>query len=126
MLVSIIVPNFNRAKYVQDALDSIINQSYKNLEILVVDDASSDDSVEVVEGYARRDGRIKLIKVETNKGAPYCRNLGLSRASGTYLNFFDSDDIMHPEKISSQIRLFDEEENLDVVICQTRFFNEEL
>lgn len=91
-LVSVVVPVYNVEKYIAQCLDSIQNQSYKNLEILCVDDCGDDDSVKIVKEYAKSDNRIKLIKHKKNKGLGGARNTGFKKASGKYIFFIDSDD----------------------------------
>lgn len=90
-LISVIVPIYNREKYLRTCLDSIVNQSYKNLEIILVDDGSTDDSVTICEEYATDDLRIKIIRQE-NQGVAAARNAGLRQAAGQYVGFVDSDD----------------------------------
>lgn len=90
-LISIIIPIYNVEKYLKQCLDSIINQSYKNLEILLIDDGSTDKCPEICDAYALKDKRIKVIHQE-NKGISSARNMGLKIASGSYIAFVDSDD----------------------------------
>lgn len=89
---SIIMPVFNTEKYLNKAIDSILNQSFKNFELIIIDDASSDTSYNVCKSYADKDNRIKLIKNEINLGVAKSRNKALSNISGIYLTFIDSDD----------------------------------
>ncbi len=93
--ISIIIPNFNRGELLSSTLDSIISQSYYNWEVLVVDDGSTDNSIEVGLKYAGLDKRITIIKRDrVPSGAPVCRNIGLEKSTGDYIIFLDSDDIM--------------------------------
>ena len=89
-LVSIIVPVYNRKDLLPRTLASVINQTYKNLEIIVVDDGSSDDIKSVVDSF--NDARIKYVRHTENKGLPSARNTGLKTASGDFIAFLDSDD----------------------------------
>lgn len=91
--VSIIVPVYNREFHITKCLDSIINQTYKNIEILVIDDGSTDNSAKIISSYQDRDKRIKLI-TKTNGGASSARNKGLDIAVGDYIFFIDSDDYL--------------------------------
>jgi raffinose-raffinose alpha-galactotransferase len=97
-LISVIVPVYNVEKYVGRCLTSIINQSYTNLEIIVVNDGSTDNSLAVCEEYAAKDNRIKLISQE-NKGLSGARNTGLKHYTGEYVSFVDSDDWIHRNMI---------------------------
>ena len=89
--VSVIVPIYNTKRYLYKCIDSIINQTFKELEIILVDDGSTDGSSEVCDEYAGKDERIKVIHQE-NKGLVYSRYIGVSNAAGEYIGFVDSDD----------------------------------
>ena len=105
-LVSIIIPVFNRAELIEGTLKSISNQTYKYWECIVVDDGSIDGTKAIIEKFIEKDNRIKLFKRPENrlKGANACRNYGYEMSKGDYIQWFDSDDIMHPEKIELQIK----------------------
>ncbi|MGL4973269.1 MAG: glycosyltransferase family 2 protein, partial [Culicoidibacterales bacterium] len=90
-LVSVIVPVYNVAQYLPKCLDSIVNQTYKNLEIILVNDGSTDDSLEIIYDYAKKDPRIIVIDQE-NQGQSVARNKALVKAKGRYTIFLDSDD----------------------------------
>ena len=92
-LVSIITPNYNCEKYISETIQSVINQTHQNWELIIVDDASTDNSVEIIKNFQYLDNRIKLIKVEENSGPAICRNIGIENASGFFLTFIDSDDL---------------------------------
>ena len=92
-MVSVIIPVYNTEKYLSYCLDSVINQTYRNLQIIVVDDGSVDNSVEVIQSYVNTDSRIQLLK-KKNGGQSSARNLGLRNALGKYIVFLDSDDIL--------------------------------
>ncbi len=92
-LISIIIPVYNVEKYLPECLDSVINQTYKNLEILLIDDGSPDNSGKICDEYAEKDARIKVIHKE-NGGVSSARNLGLDIATGEYITFIDSDDFV--------------------------------
>ena len=94
--ISIIVPVYNVEKYLARCLESIINQTYQNLEIICVNDGSTDNSLQILNNYAAKDKRIIVINQE-NKGLSAARNAGLKRAGGTYVSFIDSDDFVHPQ-----------------------------
>lgn len=92
MLLSVIVPTYNIEKYLRACLDSIVNQTYKNLEIIIIDDNSSDSTPEIIRHYAAKDKRIKPVFHTENKGPGLTRNEGLSLATGDYVTFMDHDD----------------------------------
>lgn len=122
-LISIIIPNYNREYLIAESLESIIAQTYQNWECIVVDDHSTDKSWEVVDGFCKKDKRFVQVRRPNNlsKGACSCRNYGFEMSKGSYISWFDSDDIMLPAKLEKQLRLAEIEKS-DLVICQTRFF----
>ena len=97
-LISVIVPIYNVEKYLNKCIESIINQTYKNLEIILVDDGSPDNCPQICDEYAKKDGRIKVIHKE-NGGLSSARNVGIDVAMGEYLTFIDSDDYVEPNFI---------------------------
>lgn len=101
--VSIIIPVYNCEKYIEHTLKSVLNQAYKNFEVLVVDDASTDRSMEIIKQYAKKDTRIKIFNMPQNSGVSACRNLAISKASGRYIAFLDSDDIWPENKLANQL-----------------------
>ena len=102
-LVSIITPMYNSEKTIQQMIESVLQQTYTNWELIIADDLSSDASVTIIEQYQQNDPRIKLIAAKINTGPAECRNRGISKAKGDYLAFLDSDDSWRPEKLSKQI-----------------------
>jgi glycosyltransferase involved in cell wall biosynthesis len=116
-LVSVIIPTYNRAELITDALHSVESQTYDNWECIIVDDGSSDNTGEVVKEFIDRDKRFKLLFNKRKKGAQGARNTGLSAAMGKYISFFDSDDLMLPEKFSKQIRYLENNPLCDVCTC---------
>jgi glycosyltransferase involved in cell wall biosynthesis len=98
--VSIIVPVYNTENYLERCLNSIINQSYHNIEIILINDGSTDKSKNICNEYASKDNRIKVIH-QTNKGVSYARNAGLDSATGNYVMFIDSDDELCPNAINN-------------------------
>lgn len=103
MLISVIVPVYNTEKYVGKTLDSLINQTYKDLEIIVVDDGSPDNAAEIVQQYALKDSRIKLVR-QQNMGLSGARNTGIDLASGEFIVFIDSDDSAYPDLIENLLK----------------------
>ncbi len=98
-LISVIVPIYNVEKYLPRCLESILDQTYRNLEIILVDDGSTDGSGAVCDQYAARDDRIRVTH-QTNSGIGHTRNVGLSLCTGAYLTFVDSDDYLYPDALS--------------------------
>lgn len=113
-LVSVIVPVYNVAPYLEQCLDSIVNQSYRNLEIILVDDGSTDDSGAICDRYAEQDGRIQVVH-QKNKGLSGARNRGLDIASGEYVIFIDSDDYIWEGTVEGYIALFSQYADLDMI-----------
>ena len=101
-LVSIIMPTYNAVKYIRESIQSILDQTYENWELIVVDDCSVDETVSVINTYV--DDRIHLVKLPENKGAAVARNTALENVSGKYIAFLDSDDLWHKEKLSKQLK----------------------
>ena len=100
-LVSIVMPSYNTAKYIADSIQSVINQTYSNWELLIVDDCSTDNTEEIVASF--NDERIRFIKKDKNSGAADSRNVALRAAVGKWIAFLDSDDTWVPEKLEKQI-----------------------
>ena len=107
-LVSIICPVYNSEQYLKDMLNSVQNQTYENWELLLIDDASDDASVEIIHAYAQDDSRIQLIRLEKNQGAAVARNKGMELAKGKYIAYIDSDDMWYPQKLERQLQFMKE------------------
>ena len=122
-LISIIVPIYNVEKYLRMCLDSIENQTYSNLEVLLIDDGSTDDSGKVCQEYVARDSRFRYIKKE-NGGASDARNFGIDRASGEYLSFVDSDDWLAPTYVEDLYQVA-KRTHADTVVAHYTIYNEE-
>ncbi|MBO4230939.1 MAG: glycosyltransferase [Bacteroidales bacterium] len=114
-LLSVIIPVYDAAKYLEECLSSIVSQDYQDLEIICVDDGSSDASGDLLEAWASRDSRVKVLHQE-NKGLSSARNAGLDVARGHYVSFVDADDTIDPRMYSSMVTLA-EHEDLDAVGC---------
>ena len=100
--VSVIIPTYNRATLVAEAVESILAQTYDELEVIVVDDGSTDETPSVLEEYVRRDDRVRSIR-QNNRGVAAARNAGLAHAKGTLMSFCDSDDLWLPNKLERQV-----------------------
>lgn len=102
-LVSIITPVYNSEKFVEDTIKSVISQTYLNWEHILVDDCSTDASVEIIEKYSSKDPRIKIFKFNENRGSGATRNFAIDNAKGVYIAFLDSDDLWHSQKLERHI-----------------------
>ena len=102
-LISIITPSYNSEKYLKECIESVLNQTYSNWEMLIVDDASIDGSRSIIESYSSKESRIKAILLDENIGAAEARNIAIDRSEGRYIAFLDSDDIWFPEKLDIQL-----------------------
>ena len=107
-LVSIITPLYNCEKYIEETILSVINQTYKNWEMIIVDDYSKDKGAEIVRKYRKIDSRIKLYKNEINQGVSFTRNRAIDLSLGKYIAFLDSDDLWKKEKLEKQISFMEE------------------
>ncbi len=120
-LVSVIIPTYKRVDYLKLTLDSVVNQTYKAIEIIVVDDGSpNDDAAQLCEGY----GNVNYIKVENSGGPCQPRNIGMDKAKGTYLAFVDDDDIWLPNKIKEQINILENNKDFGLVHCYCDIIDE--
>ena len=107
-LVSIITPLYNAAPYISKTIQSVLNQAYQNWELLIVDDASTDNGPAIVRDNFRNDTRIKFYPNKINQGAAHCRNQATAEATGDYIAFLDSDDLWHKDKLEEQIIFMDQ------------------
>ncbi len=120
-LVSVIIPNYNYARYLPQAIDSVLAQTYPRVEIVVVDDGSRDDSAAVLERYGSQINAIR----QQNQGVAAARNRGAQASSGEYLAFLDADDYWLPAKLERQMARFQQEPELGMVYCSVEEFNEQ-
>lgn len=111
-LVSVIVPVYNAEKFIREAMDSVRAQTYENWELLLVEDGSSDGSVDVITGYIAetQETRIRLIRQPSNQGAARARNRGVREAAGRYITYLDADDLWMPEKLEHELRFMEEKD----------------
>ncbi len=119
-LVSCIIPTYNRSELVCRAIKSVLNQTYKNIEVIVVDDGSEDNTKKVV--LSIKDSRIKYIRLHRNFGPAFARNIGIVNAEGEFIAFLDSDDYFLPEKIQKQVELMMSDSSIGV--CYTEVYYE--
>lgn len=123
-LVSIITPSYNSSEFIADTIEGILKQTYQNWELLITDDCSTDNSVEIIKSYALKDSRIKLWQLEENSGAGICRNKSIEAAQGRYIAFCDSDDVWMPTKLEMQL-LFMENKGCALVYSSYMLMNEQ-
>lgn len=121
--ISVIIPAYNAERFLPRALDSVISQTYQDLEILVIDDGSQDATGQIADAYATKDPRVRVLHV-SNNGEAKARNLALSEASGSYITFCDADDCMHPDMIEKLYRQI-QEEDLDIAVCSWKNVDED-
>lgn len=122
-LVSVVIPVYNAEEMLDETLDSVLNQSYKNWELVVVNDKSTDNSLSVINKYIQKDQRIRLINLEKNHGGPAePRNIGIENAKGDIIALLDSDDVWHNEKLSICLANTDD----DIIYHRERYFKNEI
>ena len=114
-LISVIIPTYNREKTIDRAVDSVLKQTYSNLEVIVVDDGSSDRTEEIVKGIS--DPRVRFYKLPQNGGAGHARTEGVKLAGGELIAFHDSDDVWRPEKLQRQMAYWQEHPEFSMVYC---------
>jgi len=118
-LVSVIIPTYNRVNSLTDSLTSITNQTYKNIELIVVDDNSSDNTKEII--FSLEIPNLKFLTHEKNLGAPAARNTGIKNCTGDFIAFMDDDDMWHPEKIERQLNYLIQNPEADAVFCEFKY-----
>lgn len=115
ILISVILPVYNTSDHLEKCLDSILNQSLKNIEIIAVNDGSTDASIDILNGYAKQDSRLQVYSQE-NQGVSVARNFGILKSKGTYITFVDSDDWIHKDMLKEMIETA-EKNNSIIVKC---------
>lgn len=121
-LISIIMPVFNGAKFLESAIDSILNQTYTNFEFIIVNDKSTDSSLKIIKSYS--DKRIKVLQNKVNSGVAFSLNKALKIAKGKYIARMDADDISHPTRIEKQVNFLDKNSNIIAVGCQVKIIGD--
>lgn len=116
-LVSVIMPCYNGARFIAESIESVLAQTHENLELIVVDDGSTDDSVEIVHGFG---GRVRSEQLPQNQGVNFARNRGVDVARGNFIQFIDSDDLLRPDKVARSLEIFGED--IDVVFTGVESF----
>ena len=110
--ISVVMPAYNAEKYITEAIDSILFQTFKDFEFIIINDASTDSTKDIIESY--KDPRIKLVNNEQNKGVAKSLNIGISVACGKYIARMDADDIALPERFQKQFDFMEQHPNIDV------------
>ena len=126
MKVSVIMPVYNGAQYLQEAIDSILNQTFKDFELIIIDDGSSDESAEIIQKNADKDKRIVALKNEQNSGICVTLNKGLDIAKGEYIARMDSDDISEPNRLVVQIDFLERNPEYGLVGSNTKIFGDNI
>jgi glycosyltransferase involved in cell wall biosynthesis len=118
-LVTVVIPSYNCGRFLQETLESAFAQTYRHIEVLVIDDGSTDDSPAVLDRYA---GRVRVLR-QPNQGVSAARNLGIRESSGELVAFLDADDLWHPEKLAKQVARFTDE-SVGLVHCAVEYIDE--
>ncbi|MDD5638815.1 MAG: glycosyltransferase [Candidatus Pacebacteria bacterium] len=124
MLISVIIPTYNRAHLLSRAIDSVLSQTFQDFELIIVDDGSTDNTKEIVEEYQKKDERIKYLWEENSGGPAKPKNTGIKNSQGEFIAFLDSDDEWLPEKLEKQLKLFENSNNLGFVSCNALIIDE--
>lgn len=126
-LITIITPNFNGSNYIAETITSVINQNYSNWEMLIIDDGSTDNSIEIINRFQKKNPKIKLInRTSKTKGASTCRNIGINNSIGDYLIFLDSDDILAPFCLEERVKKMDENPLIDFGVFKMGVFTNQI
>lgn len=115
-MVSIIIPNYNKSKYIEETISSVLNQDYIDWECIIIDDFSSDNSVSIISRLINNEKRFHLIKNLSNKGANFSRNLGLKKSKGDFIIFLDADDVLDENCLKFRVDILLNEPNLDFAV----------
>ena len=123
MKVSVVTASYNYQDYIKEAIQSVLNQTYKDLELIIVDDCSTDNSVQVINSY--KDDRIKLFVNEKNLGLQKTVKRGIENASGEWIVFLESDDILKPDNIEKKVRIAQKYKDVNLIFNDCEFFGDE-
>lgn len=118
--VSILVAVYNASEYLNKCLDSLINQTYKDIQIICIDDASTDNSLKILNDYAKKDSRIEIVSLLKNSGLANVRNVAMKRAQGRYIAYLDADDWYSPDTIEKAVLTFETHPKTDIVLLDLR------
>lgn len=120
--VSIIIPCFNQGEYVSEAIHSALNQTYNNVEIVIINDASTDNSINVISDFAKNYKNIVFLNNEENKGVVYSRNTAIDAASGEYILPLDADDKIEPTYVEKAVKILENNPEIGIVYCKAKLF----
>ena len=123
-MISIVMPNYNKEHFIAEAINSIFRQTNPNWELIIVDDCSTDDSIKIVSSLISNNDKVKLIINSENRGANFCRNIGIKNSSFDWLMFFDSDDVLNKVCVENRIEFFRKSSNVDFAVFCMGSFNE--
>ncbi|PHM17961.1 MAG: hypothetical protein CJD30_04165 [Sulfuricurvum sp. PD_MW2] len=124
-LISIVIPLYNGERFIAQTLESVLAQTYRNIEVIVVDDASTDRGCEIVRDYSTKDSRLRLLLSETNFGGPARpRNIGIEVAQGEFIAFVDADDIWKPHKLQTQLDFLVHNPDIDMLYSPAEIIDE--
>ena len=119
------MPVYNSEKYISEAIESVCNQSYKNWELLIVNDGSTDYTSKIIDDFAKKDSRIKVFH-RKNEGVSMARNFALNQICGEYITFIDSDDMYHADRLKRMLQVFEQHENCEIVFSRHKEFRGKL
>ncbi len=126
-LISIITPNFNKGDYIEQTIQSVIAQSYSNWELLIIDDGSTDHSLNIIKKYTAKDSRVRFfLREQLPKGGSVCRNIGLEKAKGNWVFFLDSDDLITPNCLENRLGRIKQHPDHSFYVFPTGTFYEEV
>lgn len=114
--ISVLVAVYNSSKYIRRCIDSLLAQTLKDIQIICIDDCSTDNSLNILHEYAAKDKRIEVIALSENRGQAHARNEGLKQAEGKYITFVDSDDWLAPDALQQSVDVFAKDDEIDSVL----------
>lgn len=124
MLISIVVTSYNYQKYIKDTINSVVNQTYKDWELIVIDDASTDCSVDIIKEFIKNDNRIKLIENSKNSGLKFSLQKAVKEASGEWIAFLESDDLWREDYLCKKVELISNKEPFGLIYNDVELFGE--
>jgi glycosyltransferase EpsE len=124
-LVSVIMAAYNADKYIAEAIESVLSQTYSNWELIIADDVSNDKTPEIIKAYKKKDGRVKSIRLNKNSGSAIARNIAIEKSFGKYIAILDSDDIALPDRLTTQVKFLESNKDIDFVGSYVELINED-
>jgi glycosyltransferase involved in cell wall biosynthesis len=126
-MISIVIPNNNKGRFIKETLNSLLSQTYSNWEAIIIDDGSTDNSRELISEFAKADKRLRAVfQTKQLHGGSVCRNIGLKEAKGTYAMFLDSDDLLHPRCLELRHAVLEINKEVDFAVFTCGIFNEKI